>query len=363
MSSNPDFADAGLVLLKQAWVDANARENIDAHGELAEKIDQVFAAATQSYAKAAIVQTLGKATMLGLNALTVQKGLDDDSAWDARTFARATFVPWNEESRPFTHTADPYVSNPLRIPRFDAVARQKARDKDGFDALVALLTQIEAADSEQIARNNLVEVLVGLRRFLSDKSVEYPLPLRASIETVIGAVERYLSEKSGGARLQAIVAALFNSLLAAGFRIKDVSAGHINAADAGTGRGGDVEFQGGDARFAIEVKDRPLTKDEFIASIEKARVAEVSDLMFVVRSSLILDANFENGYFSSELRKQFSSGLNIYVERFDQFLKIVLSLIGESGRHGFLQEVGSSLENQSAQIGHKWAWASIVKSL
>lgn len=365
MTSEESFGATGLALLRAAWAEALSREELDSKSTVAPIIDEVFQASTGSYAKAAIVQTLGKAVNLSLDPRVVQKGEDDDdSAWDARTFARATFVIWNNEAnRPFSHAADPYVSNPLRIPRIDERAKSKAKDKVGFDAIANLLNHASQINSKDEAYSNLVEVLVGLRRYLSDKSVDYPLPKRASIDATIESINFFLSERSGGARLQAIVAALFESLADAGLKIGDVTTGHINAPDSGAKKGGDVEFEGLDGAFGVEVKDRPLSKDDFLASIEKARIASVSDLMFVVRATALFDGSLDSAYFAEEVGRQFSSGLNIYVERFDHFSRLSLSLVGEIGRQGFLRNVGNALETQSAMIAHKWAWASIVKSL
>ena len=37
----------------------------------------------------------------------------------------------------------------------------------------------------------------------------------------------------------------------------------------------------------FEVKDRPLTKEDFLTSVEKARIAGTTELMFVVRGDPI----------------------------------------------------------------------------
>jgi len=351
-------------MLRQAWSEALRRENITGCPPTNQLVDAVFAARTGSYLKAAIVQAVGKATDVSLNAKAVQKGGDDPAAWDARSFAARTFVRWNDEAnRPFNHSADPYVSNPLRIPYFDDAARQKAKDKDGFDALVALLDYLNQANEPKAAYDRLIEVLLGLRRYLSDKSVDYPLPKRASLDDVQSALGEYLKLKSGGARLQAVVAALFVTLQGAGLKIGDVATGHVNAPDVGTMRSGDVEFLNSDGIVAVEVKDRPLTKEDFLTSVEKARIAGTTELMFVVRGDPIFAPSLDPVWFGAEAKRQFASGLNLYVECFDSFSRIALSLVGERARQRFLREVGVALESQSAAIEHKWAWAEIVKNI
>ncbi len=361
---NKTHAETGYELLGTAWKDVVDREDVASDTALSRLIDQVFECKTVSYKRAVIVQTLGKATDTSLDAQAVQKGDADETAWNARTFAQQTLVKWNDEAkRPLSHSGDPYVSNPLRIPRIDSGQRFKARDKDGFDSLVEVLEQVNKSDSHDRAYSRLIEVLLGLRRWIADKDVDYPLPKRASLEVGMGAIDRFLEQKSGGARLQAVVAALLQTLASAGLKIGDITSGHINAPDAGAKSAGDVEFQGFDGRFSVEVKDRSLSEPELLVSIEKARIAETSDLMFVLRARTSFKDGLDKSRFDEICAAQFSSGLNIYLEKFGDFSRLVMSLAGESGRRLFLKNVGRSLDEQAVDISHKWAWADIVKSI
>jgi hypothetical protein len=100
-----------------------------------------------------------------------------------------------------------------------------------------------------------------------------------------------------------------------------------------------------------------------MASVNKARIADASDLMFIVRAKNLFDSGFDGDAFDAICVSQFSSGLNIYLERFENFSRVCLSLVGEDGRRSFLEEVGNSLAEQNAEISHKWAWSNIVKAL
>jgi hypothetical protein len=356
-------AELGLELLKRAW-SVSADVNEDGSTQLADLVDRVFEGSETGYKKAIIIQATGKAADPSLDAQSMQKGEGLAGSWDAREFAKQTFVAWNVAAgRPFTHSADPYVSNPYRIPRFDISQRAQRQRKREFDAALAVMEALNESEDSEICFANLVEVLRGLRRWIADKEVDYPLPLRASMTSVSAAIKAFLGSRSGGTRLQAIVDALVESLASAGFAFQEVSSGHINAADTASKSAGDVTYTVDGRASAVEVKDRPLTMYELLSSIEKARVGSITDLLFVIRAKDMLDGDIQEDDLGLIVEAQFSSGLNIYVERFDDFSRICLALIGESGRRRFLEQVGISLSKQAADISHKWAWAAIVKDI
>jgi hypothetical protein len=356
--------DIGLQLLQQAWKEVNDGAPHEIDGAFAKLIDAVFDGTETGYKKAIIIQATGKAADPVLDAQAMQKGFGSDRSWDAREFAKQTFVKWNRSANePFSHSGDPYVSNPYRIPRFDETQRSHRKRPDEFDKALKVLEHLNATTDQKKAYTNLVEVLLGLKRWIADKHVLYPLPKRASLTETQNAIDQFLKLKSGGTRLQAIVAALFQTLAQAGLEILDVASGHVNSADSSAKMAGDVTFQTGSSNFVAEVKDRALNADEVMASINKARVAGASDLMFIVRSRLMFEGDFELGDFQKICANQFSSGLNIYLESFDAFSRVCLSLVGEEGRRNFLEQVGNTLAEQKADISHKWAWSDIVKAL
>ncbi|MBN9787282.1 hypothetical protein DMP17_01555 [Pseudonocardia sp. TMWB2A] len=354
----------GLELLHKAWSEISGDDIVEVDPSFAELVDNVFSGTETGYKKAIIIQAAGKAADPSLDAQSMQKGDGTENSWDAREFAKQTFVPWNQSvNEPFTHSADPYVSNPYRVPRFDVSQRSQRQKKGEFDFALSVLEHLNTTDSDDKAYTNLVQILLGLKRWIADKDVNYPLPNRASLSKITEATAEFLNVKSGGTRLQAVVAALFQTLANAGFQIVDIASAHVNSADSSAKKAGDVSFQSAAANFAAEVKDRPLNEAEVIASINKARIANISDLMFIVRARRPFEKESELAMFEDICTTQFSSGLNIYLEKFEDFSRVCLSLVGEDGRRTFLEEVGNSLSSQKADISHKWAWSKIVKAL
>lgn len=356
--------EIGYRLLHKAWAEANDEASAAIDKTFAELVDSVFGGQETGYKKAIIIQAAGKAADPSLDAQAMQKGAGSDGSWDAREFAKQAFVKWNSEAKePFSHSGDPYVSNPYRIPRFDETQRQQRKRPEEFNNTLMVLEHLNATDQADKAYQNLIEILLGLKRWIADKDVNYPLPKRASLNETIGAIESFLAAKSGGTRLQAVVAAMFQSLAASGFQIADIASGHVNSADTSAKKAGDVTFSRNGTSFAAEVKDRPLNAAEVAASVDKARVASASDLMFIVRAKSPFEVGYGENDFDAVCASQFSSGLNIYLQEFGRFAEVCLALVGEDGRRNFLEEVGNSLAEQKADISHKWAWSDIVKAL
>lgn len=368
MKALGDHARSGFELLTNLWVEVSEDgDALDRTGPLAAIIDQIFEGREVGWKKAIIVQLAGKAADMTLDAQAMQKGSGGQGAWDAREFAKKVFVPWNASiGNPLGDADDPYVSNQFRSPRLDNSIRGKRRQLVQFDNTVAILEEANKATSASEVMNLLKEVLFGLRRLMQGKTFDYPIPQRASLHDTQTAISKYLAVSSGGGRLQAVAHALFKSVSEAGFDYVNLVARHVNAADAAGGSPGDVSFTKSGRATVVEVKDRLLTVAQVRASITKARVAEVTELVFLVhgnRGRNLFAADVDRVEAESLAAKEFSSGLNVYWESFLTLSQSILVILGEGGRKDFLKFVGLSLEEQSVDAQHRWAWAQIVAEI
>lgn len=359
------LAQRGLNRLRCAWKIALVDPPVATrNAALGQACDAVFCGGEAGYKKAIVIQAAGKSADFLLDAQAMQKGVGSPGSWDAREFAKQVFVLWSNESQnPLGHSSDPYVSNPYRVARFDASVRSQRKRPAEFDAAVLVLQMLNEAKSPSVAFRNLVEVMIALRRFIADRTVDYPLPNRANLVATLSCVEAFVASKSGGTRLQAVVLALFSTLQRVGLSYTDLYSRHVNASDASAITAGDITFNLDTASFAVEVKDRALDAAEFSATIEKCRVASVAELVFVIRASNLLAPDMPLAEFERQRDEQFSSGLNLYLEPFGRLCETVLTLVGERGRRVFLENVGAALATQNADVTHKWAWAALVKSI
>jgi SacI restriction endonuclease len=363
-----DHAIAAAELLGELWREVSEASEIDSSDEaLASKIDLIFAGKEVGYKKAIIIQLVGKAADFSLDAQALQKGTGDDGAWDAREFGKRVFVPWNATiGNPLGDADDPYVSNQFRNPRFDASIRGKRKNLELFDTTLGILERANAVNSADEVIDILRQVLVGLRRLLQGKSFDYPIPQRASLEATQSAVSKFLSVSSGGGRLQAVAHALFKGLSEAGFDYENLVARHVNASDAAGRLPGDVSFTKAGRSTAVEVKDRLLTAAQVSVSVTKARVAEVTELVFLVhgnKGGSLFTSDDERIAAEDVAFKEFSSGLNVYWESYLRLSRSLLIVLGEQGRRDFLKFVRLALEEQSVDAQHRWAWAQIVAEI
>ena len=368
MRSPNEHAAAARLLLDDMWSEVSDAPKLDPHDTgLAEQIDAIFAGREVGYKKAIIIQLAGKATDFSLDAQALQKGSGAPGAWDAREFGKRVFVPWNASiGNPLGDADDPYVSNQFRNPRFDASIRGKRKALILFDATLSILERANAAASIAEVVDLLRQVLFGLRRLLQDKTFDYPIPQRASLDATQAAVSKFLSVSSGGGRLQAVAHALFKGLSEAGFEYENLLARHVNASDAAGKSPGDVSFSKAGRRTAIEVKDRLLTAAQVSASVTKARVSEVTELLFLVhgdKGERIFATEDDRTAIEEIALKEFSSGLNVYWESYLHLSRSLLVVLGEEGRRDFLKFVGLALEEQSVDAQHRWAWAQIVAEI
>jgi hypothetical protein len=163
----------------------------------------------------------------------------------------------SRRSAPWQPSRDPFVSNPYREPRIDAawVTRRKGK-LAGADALLAVVSHV--AD----VRDDAEAVLAHLARhelaMLDRAAVIYRIPPRLSAAVVIGLLNRWLMDDSGGRRHEVVSVAL---LRFAGPRIVDgwdsVESHHVNdpAPYDALCRGGGV------VRAVGEVKAQTVTVD------------------------------------------------------------------------------------------------------
>jgi len=362
-----EHATAAIALLDGLWLEVSEASDGGGDGSpLADQIDSIFAGKEVGYKKALIIQLIGKAADFSLDAQALQKGSGLPGAWDAREFGKRVFVPWNASiGNPLGDSDDPYVSNQFRTPRFDASIRGKRKSPALFDVTLGILERANAATNVDEVIDLLRQVLFGLRRLLQDKTFDYPIPQRASLEATLNAVADFLSVSSGGGRLQAVAHALFKGLASAGFDYEGLMARHVNASDAAGHSPGDVSFVKAGRSTAVEVKDRLLTSAQVSASVTKARVAEVTELIFLVhgKGDKLFANDDEFAAAEAIALKEFSTGLNVYWESYLRLSRSLLVVLGEQGRRDFLKFVGLALEEQSMDAQHRWAWAQIVAEI
>jgi hypothetical protein len=362
------FEEMATKILQELWSEL---EHIPIeklpYSEHSKTISEIFSHNEIGWKYSIIIQVTGKAADFSLDTLCLQKKEGSPSQWDPRDFGKRVVVPWNKFiGAPLGDSGDPYVNNIFRRPRFNAEMRDGRRSQEMYDKVKCILDLVQESKDSLTVRGHLKTILTELRRYLDGKTFDYPIPFRVSLSATLHCIEEYLKKSSGGARLQAVAHGLFKSLSQHGMPYDTVRSRHVNASDTASRSAGDVEcFKNGANILTVEVKDRPLTSDEVDSSVIKARLAGVTELLFFVyraNDGLIMAGNDKNEILLT-IDRNFSTGLNLYVENAFDFLRLACTLLGEEGRKSLLVSIGEALGEQGADPQHRWAWTNIVREL
>jgi hypothetical protein len=364
-----DF-DRAAQLLETHWqtvaTEANGKPDLQyvADAPLREAIRASVSHKQVAYRFCLPVQILGKLTDPNLDALRLQKRKGDENdvtGWDARSLASKVVAPFNQRQENILGTSsDPYVGNPMRIPRMARDDKSK-KDVTGWNTLVGVLEQIELRGEAVFTEAVFRQVLLEMFRRQKSLRFVYPLPPRISLESSLSLARRFLEEKSGGDRGLALCGALFDAI-GIHFRLyAKVERARINASDKATGQAADLECVSdeGKVALAVEVKERTLTLTDVEGTLRKCRQRKIKDIFFATPGV----KGDEKVTLEERITQAFAGGQNLYVFDFFDFSRSILALGGEPIRLTFVQKVGEHLDLWNTQPSHRQAWKRLLESL
>jgi hypothetical protein len=364
-----DF-DLSSQLLERHWQSVVAQAN--AKPDLRYVLDPALRQAIQAsvnhkqvaYRFCLPVQLLGKLANPNLDCLRLQKRRGDPNdvtGWDARSLASKVVAPFNRRQENILGTStDPYVGNPMRIPRMTRDDKSK-KDIAGWNTLVDVLEQVQSREDPDFTELVFRQVLLEMFRRQKSLHFVYPLPPRISLEGTLSLSQHFLEEKSGGDRGLALCGALFDAIgIHFGLYAK-VERARINATDEATGQAADLECVNTDGRvvLVVEVKERTLTLADVEGTLRKCRQRKIKDIFFTTPGV----RNDEKPALDKRIARSFSSGQNLYVFDFFDLTRSVLALGGEPMRLTYLEKVGEHLDRWITQPAHRQAWKRLLEAV
>jgi hypothetical protein len=307
-------------------------------------------------------QLLAKCVDPSLVAHSLQVGFGVPGAFDARTIAHQVVVPFDQNNyRVLGGSPEPYVNNPLRVPAVATEYRSAQKAKADWDKLVAVLDAVEDERSDLFTQRVFAQVLHEIYRLLATVRVTYPTPNRVSLDQTYFVMQQYLATKSGGDRMEAVSAALFQTIGERFGLFDQVRRQRVNATDSSAGMSADIECcLDGEVVLLVEIKDRMLTLIQLDSKLDAARAAHISEILFIAEQGE--EANDKPGI-AARIASEYASGQNIYVTNFTDFSLGILILFGEAGRVRFLRAVGDELDRVGSRIEHRKAWAELLKQI
>lgn len=344
------------VILNQLWNSGNPQSDPDTDElpqSLRDAIVRCINSTTKSYRYVLPTQLLAKLTDPSLDARAVQGGASSSGSFDARSFCHTHIVPFDRANHNVLGgSPEPYVNNPLRIPAINLDALSAQRNKNGFQDLITVLDFVEDQPDKTAAILNYV--LHAIQARMTDVHIVYPVPNRATAHDVSEIISSYLTARTGGRRLQAVAAALFDSI-GTQFGVFDrVNTGHINRADSAAGDVADLDCvdESGNTVLAVEVKDRRLTIREVQDKLPTVRARGVAEVLYVIRGGLESGSEDE---FEKIKRREFAAGHNLYHIEFESLLATCMILFGETGRREFQVAIGERIDEFGELLDRK-AW-------
>lgn len=307
-------------------------------------------------------QLLAKCVDHSLDAHALQAGYAVAGAFDARTVAHDVIVPFDRNNhRVLGGSPEPYVNNPLRVPAVTPDYRNSQKAKADWDKLVAVLDAVEEDGSGIFAQQVFDQVLHEIYRMLETVAVTYPTPNRISLDQTFQLIQQYLASKSGGDRMEVVCTALFQTIGQRFGLFDEVRREKVNAPDSPSGMSADIECRLADrVVLLIEVKDRSLTLIQLDTTLDAARAAHISEILFIAEQGEDPTDRLE---ITTRVASEYASGQNIYVTDFADFALGILILFGEDGRVDFLRAVGQELDRSGSRIEHRKAWAEFLKRI
>ena len=329
--------------------------------EFKTKLKSILVSKTKSYRYVLPTQLLCKSVDPSLDCRSLQASYEAPGAFDARTIAHQVIVPFDKTcNNVLGGSNEPYVNNPLRHPAVTREYRLQQKNKNDWDVLVDLLTEVESRGDE-FAKLAFDQVLYEIRCLLEDAQVIYPVPSRVSLDDIIRLVDAFISERSGGERLESIATSLFQTI-AETFHVFDkIKRTKVNASDASSGMISDIEcYWKGRLVLLVEVKDASLNLVQLDSKIDVVRAKHIREIIFIAQKGVRQEMQ---KMFDKRISQEFKSGQNIYITNFIDFAYGIFILLGEKGRASFLGKVGSELDRVKAALLHRKRWAELLKNI
>jgi hypothetical protein len=310
------------------------------------------------------IQLLGKMANPALDCLRLQKRKNDPgdtTGWDARSFGRHVVAVFNRRQENILgDSKDPYVGNPMRIPKMIRDDESK-RDIPHWNKLVQALTQVEERHDPAFTTAIFRQVLLEMFRRQQKLKFSYPVPPRVSLELTLALCAEFLQERTGGDRAQALAGALFDTIGIHFGIFAQVNRARINASDDATGQAADLECldKNGKLVLAVEVKDRTITLADVEDTLLKSRQRQITEIFFTGKG---IHAD-EKSTVEDRVSRAFSAGQNVYIFDFSELARSTLALGGEAIRITFLKKVGEHLDTWNTQPRHRQAWQDLLQKL
>jgi len=314
----------------------------------------LFSSATQAYREVLLGCVLAR---LQIPEIDVRQpyAKQGPRAFSARTLDERVINPLLHEKR-IPCSRGPYLSVFRRSVRFDADTREGLRDKEGYDALLAVLSHLELLESPRLVGELLVYLLFQFLQLREQASVSLTPVHRLSLEQIDLLVDGLLNTPSGGRLPVILVVATLESIKERFGLDWTIEYQGINVADVASGTAGDIQVRrGAQVLFAAEVTERQVGRSRVVATFAtKVAPAGVEDYLFFGRSDVATEAR-------QQAHQYFAQGHEVNFLAIREWIRNVLGTIGRPGRDIFHRKLLDLLEAPEVPAALRAAWNEQVE--
>ena len=322
---------------------------------LVRHFDEVFASSTQAYREVLLGCALAKYldSQTDVRKPYVSHG---KNAFNGRTLDERVVNPFLHTRR-IPSSRGPYLSTFRRSVPLTRSTREGLRDKRGYDALLAIINDVNSADGKRLLsllRYTLLRFVV-----LRDAAAVQLVRLqRISLEQYSELIDGLLSTPSGG-RFPVILIEAALVAISERFELAwSIEVQGINVADRPAGAGGDIMVRSsGDLVFAAEVTERSVDRDRVTATFQtKIAPNGIEDYLFFVKSGVDEDV-------MGPARQYFAQGHEVNFLEMKNWLQTILATIGRAGRDAFNRTIVARLESPDTPASLKVAWNECITAI
>ncbi|WP_181691418.1 restriction endonuclease, SacI family [Natronomonas sp. LN261] len=322
------------------------------------KIKEVLTDSNKTYRYILVNAALSKAVNPNIHYRALQAGSSLGGAYDARSVAHDALVPWEKgHGERLGGSPEPFVNNPARHPEVDTSNRARSSQKQ--ERLYKLLQRMqEQVEEGELDPTDILRQTLQAVSELESKTVEFESPSDAPYDVIALKIREYLRESGNGERLPAVVAGIMQTYYEhAGEGDWRVDCEHANVSDEFSKAAGDVEiFYNDELHKAMEVKDKPATQSSVQHAIEKGRINELGEYLYV------LGAGFKPGEEGDAHQEAEDAPIELIFITPDELISS-LKLVDDVERVFFLEAVGKFLNDMRANQSNKTAFTEMVESI
>lgn len=282
------------------------------------------------------------------------------NAFNGRTLDEQVVNPFLKGAQ-VPSSKGPYLASFRRSVKFVAETGKGMQDKTAFSAMLVFIAELQAAtavpDIEILVRHLLWRFVM-----LREKSkITLARINRLSLPQLSGIIVAMLGSKSGG-RFPVLLSTAMLRTLKRHFNLPwDINQQGINAADAASKTGGDIDVTDtatGKFVFSIEVTERVIDKSRVVSTFtSKISPHSIEDYLFFYSTSLP-----DKG--ALDVAKQyFAQGHDISFLSVEEWLRNSLATVGPKGRTVFTNEFVDLLDQQDIPSEMKVRWNDLIKRL